>query len=153
MATISGGCQCGGLRYQITAPPGMTYTCHCVDCQRMTSGAFSMAIVVPDAAFRIVKGELRAIQRLADSGRTTNRWVCVDCGCWICSGPKPGLETPYGLRIVRAGTLDDTSSLHPTVHFWTRSKQRWIELPAGGQLFETQPADIVAFMASEMPVS
>jgi hypothetical protein len=41
---------------------------------------------------------------------------------------------------VRSGTLDDTSWLRPTVHFWTRSKQPWIMLPEGDQSFETQPA-------------
>jgi len=29
---------------------------------------------------------------------------------------------------VRAGTLDDTSWVRPTAHFWTRSKQPWIAL-------------------------
>jgi hypothetical protein len=50
---------------------------------------------------------------------------------------------------VRAGTLDDTSWLQPTVHFWTRSKQRWITLPEGDQSFETQPADLQAFLYPE----
>ena len=44
-----------------------------------------------------------------------------------------------GLRRVRAGTLDDTSWLRPTAHFWTRSKQPWVTLPEGDQVFETQP--------------
>jgi hypothetical protein len=42
---------------------------------------------------------------------------------------------------VRCGTLDDTSWLHPTIHFWTRSKQPWITLPEGDQRFDTQPAE------------
>jgi hypothetical protein len=41
---------------------------------------------------------------------------------------------------VRAGTLDDTSWLRPTRHIWTRSKQPWITLPEGDQIFEAQPA-------------
>ena len=44
------------------------------------------------------------------------------------------------MRRVRAGTLDDTSWLRPTMHFWARSKQSWITLPEGDQIFETQPA-------------
>jgi hypothetical protein len=47
---------------------------------------------------------------------------------------------------VRAGTLDDTSWLRPTVHFWTRIKQPWVALPKGDQSFETQPADLQAFL-------
>jgi hypothetical protein len=45
-----------------------------------------------------------------------------------------------GVRRVRVGTLDDTSWLRPTVHFWMSSKQPWIMLPEGDQIFETQPA-------------
>jgi len=49
---------------------------------------------------------------------------------------------------VRAGRLDDTLWLRPTVHLWTCSKQRWIRLPAGDRTFETQPADLGALWAS-----
>jgi hypothetical protein len=37
----TGGCQCGAVCYEITQAPIMIYTCHCTDCQRMTSSAFS----------------------------------------------------------------------------------------------------------------
>ena len=47
-----------------------------------------------------------------------------------------------GALRVRAGTLDDTSWLRPTVHFWTRSVQPWVVLPEGDQRFETQPQDL-----------
>jgi hypothetical protein len=136
-----GGCHCGRLRYEITETPRAVYACHCRDCQRITSSAFSMAIVVSDGAFRLSGVEPQLIQRIAASGRTVNRWVCPECGSWICSGPKPGSVTADLLRRVRAGTLDDTSWLHPTAHFFTRSKQPWITLPEGCRSFETQPDD------------
>ena len=41
----TGGCQCGALRYEVTQAPQLVYTCHCTDCQRITSSAFSMALV------------------------------------------------------------------------------------------------------------
>jgi hypothetical protein len=41
-----------------------------------------------------------------------------------------------GVIRVRAGTLDDTSWLRPTRHIWTRSKQPWITLPQGDEIFE-----------------
>jgi hypothetical protein len=132
----TGGCLCGKIRYEITEAPQLIYTCHCVDCQRLTSSAFSMAIVVNHAAFRLIGIEPRLIQATADSGRVKTRWVCPECGCWICGASS----SDDGLRRVRSGTLDDTSWLRPTVHFWTRSKQPWVALPEGDQIFETQPA-------------
>jgi hypothetical protein len=130
----TGGCQCGKIRYEITEAPQLVYTCHCKDCQRLTSTAFSMAIIVTDKGFRLAKGEPRSLQSSADSGRTKTRWVCPDCGSWIFSGPGPDDR-----RWVQSGTLDDTSWLRPTIHVWTRSKQPWITLPEGDQIFETQP--------------
>jgi len=108
----TGGCLCGALRYEITEAPQMVYTCHCTDCQRLTSSAFSMAIVVADGAFQLTRGEPRPQQKTADSGRVNTVWICPQCGSWICGAPTPG-----SVLRVPAGTLDDTSWLRPTVHF------------------------------------
>src|ERR1700720_1934130 len=93
-----GGCQCGKIRYEITETPQSVYTCHCIDCQRLTSSAFSMGIVVSNGAFRLMGVEPRQLQRIADSGRVNPRLVCPECGSWICGAPRDGLVR------VRAGT-------------------------------------------------
>jgi hypothetical protein len=136
---LTGGCLCGALRYEISEAPVMTYTCHCTDCQHVTSSAFSIAVTVPDRAFRLSHGEPRLVQKTADSGRIVTRWLCPDCACWIVSSPQAGASSAEMIRRVRAGTLDDTSWLKPTAHFWTRSKQAWVVLPEVGQVFATQP--------------
>ena len=136
---LTGGCLCSALPYEISEMPTAIYTCHCTDCQRMTSSAFALAITVPDRAFRLTSGEPRLLQKIADSGRTVTRWLCPECGCWVVGGPQPGASPEEMIRRVRAGTLDDTSWLKPTAHFWTRSKQPWVGIPAGDQVFETQP--------------
>jgi hypothetical protein len=100
-----------------------------------------MALVVAGTAFQLAGTQPRPLQRQADSGRIVTRWVCPDCGTWIWSGPKPDPATRDALR-VRAGTLDDTSWLYPTAHFWTRSAQSWVVLPEGDQRFETQSDDL-----------
>jgi hypothetical protein len=101
----TGGCQCGGVRHEITQAPVMvSYTCHCTDCQRMTSSAFSLGCVLPDGAFRLVHGEPKGLQRTTGSGRVSTRWVCPECGVWVCTAPRPGVT----VRNMRGGTLDDT---------------------------------------------
>jgi hypothetical protein len=40
------------------------------------------------------------------------------------------------VRFVRAGTLDDPSSVAPNVHIFTRSKLPWVELPDSVPAFE-----------------
>jgi hypothetical protein len=136
---LTGGCQCGALRYEISEAPVATYLCHCTECQRVTGSAFSMAILVRDAAFHVARGEPQPIERSADSGRTVTRWHCPECASWICNGAIPGIGRSGPVRRVRPGTLDDRSWLRPTAHFWTRSKQPWFVLPSGDQAFETQP--------------
>lgn len=140
---LVGGCQCGALRYEITEAPQLTYTCHCIACQRLTSSAFSMAVVVASEAFRLIKGEPRSIQRTAESGRLLTRWVCSECGSWISGAPQPG-----SMVRVRAGTLDDTSGLRPKMHFWTKSAQPWVVLTDDAEKFETQPANLESFFST-----
>jgi hypothetical protein len=130
---LTGGCQCGKIRYEITEAPHLVYTCHCTDCQRITGSAFSLGVALPQAAFRVTAGEARAVQRMPDSGRLNTRFVCPDCACWVYSLPRGGVVR------VRAGTLDDTSWLQPTRHIWTRSKQPWITFAESDETFEGQP--------------
>ena len=52
---------------------------------------------------------------------------------------EAGMEPPGYTRIVRAGTLDDTSWVRPTTHFWTRRKQPRVVLAVGDVIYETQP--------------
>jgi hypothetical protein len=66
---LTGGCQCGKIRYQVTEAPQLVYTCHCTDCQRITGSAFSLGIALPETAFHRTAGEPRALQRMPDSGR------------------------------------------------------------------------------------
>ena len=145
---LTGGCLCGALRYKISEAPTAVYTCHCTDCQQLTSSAFSLAITVRDGAFRLTKGEPRLLQKIADSGRVVTRWVCAECGCWLTSSPQLGERSGETIRRVRGGTLDDTSWLKPTAHFWTRSKQPWVTLPEGSEVFATQP-DLEQFFESK----
>ena len=49
---LTGDCQCGNVRYEITQEPDLVYACHCTDCQHITSSAFSLGVALPDAAFR-----------------------------------------------------------------------------------------------------
>ena len=90
-----------------------------------------MGIVVPETAFRLMGAEPRQIQRVADSGRMNIRLVCPECGTWISDMPRDGVH--------RVRALDDASWLRAAAHFWTRSKQPWITLPEGDEVFETQP--------------
>ena len=139
---LTGGCQCGKLRYELSETPRMVYCCHWTSCQKITASAFSITAVVIEEAFHLTAGQPHAVQRTADSGRVYAYWVCPDCGSCVTGAPR----VAGAFRGVRAGSLDDTSWLRPTAHIWTRSKQPWVVLPDGDRQFETQPDDIAGFL-------
>ena len=140
---MTGGCICGAARYEIMEEPLHVYACHCTDCQRASVSAFSIGVAVPGAAFRLVGKELQAAAGgVTSGGRVKTRWVCPDCGICLSGGVQIGTEPPGYTRIVRGGTLDDTSWLNPTTHFFTRSKQPWVILPDGVSVYETRPSAV-----------
>jgi hypothetical protein len=66
-----------------------------------------------------------------DDGSTQRIFRCPTCQVAIFSN--------YGrpeVRFVRAGTLDQPSSIEPDVHIFTRSKLSWITLPDSVPAFE-----------------
>ena len=135
----TGGCLCGAVRYEISRTPKLVYTCHCTACQRLSGSAFGTALLVARHGFSLTGPELKPLGRIADSGRTVTRWICPDCATWVYGGLKLASAPSTAPIRIRAGTLDDTSWLRPTMHFWLRSAQPWVVIPTGDVTFETQP--------------
>lgn len=116
-----GGCQCGALRYEVSAPPLMIYNCHCTNCQKITGSAFVVSATVQEAAFKFTRGEPTVFEWTSDAGNNRFGWLCGKCGSRIANGQKPST----GLLSLRAGTFDDTSWVEPVGDIWTRSAQGW----------------------------
>ncbi len=51
--SLTGGCQCGAVRYECSAEPLFTGNCHCRDCQKATGGAYVPAFAVPVQSVKI----------------------------------------------------------------------------------------------------
>jgi hypothetical protein len=107
-----------------------------MDCQRQSSSAFGMTMVVDEADFRLTQGAVKTFASLADSGREKLGAFCPDCGTRIyhTAEMRPGMVS------VKPGTLDDTSRLKPELHVWTSRKQPWVVIPDGLESWERQPA-------------
>jgi hypothetical protein len=140
---LVGGCQCGALRYEITAPPMMVYNCHCTNCQAIGGGAFSTPMTVLESSFAFTKGEPRRYEWTSDAGNSRYGTFCGECGSRIAHGQIPAA----GFLSVRSGTLDDTSWVEPVGDIWVRSKQPWVELSPERIQAEQQPKDYAPFIA------
>ena len=71
-AASEGGCLCGALRYRIVSGAELcVYCCHCRDCQRLSSSAYAVCMVLPDEAFDLRQGQAARDARCAgvDVGR------------------------------------------------------------------------------------
>lgn len=132
---IVGGCLCGGIRYAGDAEPVLVANCHCADCQRQTSSAFSVLVAVPKGSLRIEGRELAAFRGVGESGRPVTRRFCPDCGSPIVSdvGMTPDLEW------LKAGTLDDRSWLRPQMNIWSASAQPWVVMDDAIPAFAKNP--------------
>ena len=92
---LTGGCICGAIRYTVARTPIEVYACHCTDCQRITSSAFSIGVVVADEAFGVTgKTAITVPGGVTEGGRAKSRWVCPDCGTWLFGNPRPGTQHP-----------------------------------------------------------
>ncbi len=130
-----GGCQCGAVRYRIEGDPIAVFVCHCSECQRQSGSAFAMTLMIQRAAFQLLSGSLKDFTRVSESGREIRCAFCPECGTRIHHEPK----YRGGVLNVKPGTLDDTSWLRPTSHFWTLRRQPWVEIPSDARCFERQP--------------
>jgi hypothetical protein len=94
MPNIIGGCLCGSVRYESEAEPTLTAVCHCRHCQKQTSSAFSIFIVLPKGSLRIEGEALAAFEDVGESGLPVFRKFCTKCGSAIVSEAvaTPALE-------------------------------------------------------------
>src|SRR3954449_584307 len=76
--SLTGGCGCGAVRFELTEPPLRAVYCHCTRCQRRTgTGASASALVAPGSV-RVTQGEDRVRGWTPEGGRT--KGFCADCG-------------------------------------------------------------------------
>lgn len=123
---LLGGCFCGNLRYRVDAVPRFVIACHCTDCQKFSASAFSLSAIIPTRAFGVTsQTQLRGIDKTADNGAISTRFVCPDCATWISTQTTSSTE----LMIVRPSSLDDHSWVQPVAQLFTRSALPWALMP------------------------
>ena len=121
---VTGGCLCGAVRYELTAPALFGGFCYCNDCRKITS-SHSASMAVPEAALKVA-GELRAYSRPGSSGNEVTRLFCPICGAGVLSkGARPGVV------MLRAGTLDEPEHFKPMASIYASRAPSW-DMPRDG---------------------
>ena len=122
----TGRCLCGAVTYELDGDLIATAVCHCDHCQRQSGGAFSVNLVAHESQLT-VNGELKTYEDRGERGDDVyvRRRFCAACGSPIVSE----LAKTTGVIAVKAGTLDDRSTVQPTVEVWCVERQPWVSLP------------------------
>ncbi len=133
MTDYSGRCLCGDIHYRVTAEPVVSRICWCKDCQRIASNG-TVNVLFPTDAIEVT-GTPGEYIRTADSGNQVRRRFCQRCGSHLFADSTGRV----GLTVVRVGTLDDPSSIVPSVNIWSGSAPRWACLDAALERIEGHP--------------
>jgi hypothetical protein len=107
------------------------HCCHCLNCQRQTRSAFVINLLIEADRMELLAGEPQPVDVPRDDGGTQRIYRCPTC--------QVAVYSEYGrpeVRFVRAGTLDEPSSVAPDVHIFTRSKVPWLTLPESTPAFD-----------------
>jgi hypothetical protein len=135
MTSLSGRCLCGGVTYTCVAEPVLTVTCHCPSCQRQTGTSFSLLVAVPNGSLNIRGRTLKTFDDIGASGLPVRRHFCGNCGSPIVQR----LDAMPTLEFIKAGTLDDTSWVNPTMEIWCDTAQAWLGIDRSREIVQRNP--------------
>jgi hypothetical protein len=104
--TVTGGCQCGAIRYRSTALLDNAHICHCRMCQKAVGNLFAALVGAPNNELVWTRGTPSVFA----SSDHADRGFCAACGTPLFYRGKTSPRT--GLTI---GSLDDPSLAPPAV--------------------------------------
>jgi hypothetical protein len=125
-AELTGGCLCGGVRFELTEPPHSASYCHCKRCQRRSGTAASAQVRVAPGTVRLLSGEELVRWYAPPDGFP--KAFCSNCGSALFSRPPDGTEPTS----VRLGTFDGDPGIRPQWHQFVDYAAVWEPIPDDG---------------------
>ncbi len=117
MPKLSGNCLCGKIAFTADTDIKLMANCHCSDCRAATGSPFATLLIIDEAALE-VSGAPKVFKHVADSGANMEKHFCPDCGSQLFgrNSNRPNMVS------VRAGVVDQTDLVKPTVNVYLSSK-------------------------------
>ena len=119
---LTGGCQCGAVRYALYSMPQEVSLCHCRMCQKALGNVFAPYASVPRQEFAWTRGEPALFQ----SSSIAERGFCQRCGT-----PLSFRYLDTGNISVSVGSLDDPNAAPPGLHYGIESRVSWLRMADG----------------------
>jgi hypothetical protein len=124
--SLPGGCLCGGVRFEVSAPLVSAGYCHCTRCQRRTGTAASASARIAPGSLHVTAGqELIAGYEPPDGFA---KLFCSACGSalWSRSPEDPDVIS------VRLGAFDGDPGIRPSYRQFVAYAAAWESLPDDG---------------------
>jgi len=132
--TLTGGCYCGDVRYEVDGEPTMRAQCHCRECQYITGGGPNYFMMVPEESLRFTAGEPASYTR-DDIANPVTRLFCPRCGTHLAT-KLPNFPS----AVLKVGSLDDPAAFgEPQMAIFTSDMQPFHLIPEGIPQFERTP--------------
>jgi hypothetical protein len=116
---VTGGCLCGGVRFEVTGPFLRANHCHCSRCRRHSGTAVCTQARVRREHFRLLSGD--ELIRVYGRGAGAVKAFCSVCGSSLFGGTWP--EGPQ--VSIRLGAFDGDPGIRPQFHTFVDSKAPW----------------------------
>ena len=121
----SGGCLCGGVRFEIARATGPFELCHCTRCRKASGSAFAAMVGVEVADYRLLQGA-ELIARYEAPVRERPPPYCV-AFCRRCGSPVPDPPPGASWFEIPAGLLEGDPALRPERHIYVEHRAAWYE--------------------------
>ena len=115
---LTGGCACGAVRFEVTAPFDTAGYCHCKRCQRRSGALWTTNAIVASDGFAITQGADEVRSWAPETGLP--KAFCSTCGGHVFGG---SLDGP--MVVVRLGAVDGDPGIRPEWHAWLESAPGW----------------------------
>ena|SRR5947209_5938269 len=122
--SLTGHCLCGAMRYRVHGEPLATGICHCDDCQRQSGAPFSLNVLV-ELDHLVLEGDtLKTVETTGtETGEKRERQFCGACGSPLVTL----LAEEPEIAVIKAGTLDDRTTLAPEMEVWCDRRHPWLD--------------------------
>jgi hypothetical protein len=124
---LTGGCLCGGVRFELTELPVKATYCHCTRCQRRTGTAASAQARIVPGSLRILEGEELVKEWKPEDG--FGKCFCLRCGGALWSR---GLGPDGEVWSVRMGVFDSDPGIRPSHRQYVAYAAVWEPIPDDG---------------------
>lgn len=130
---IKGACQCGQVTYLLYDKPIKVSACHCTECQKLSTSAFSVTAII-DASKIEFFGPLKSWERIAESGNRNCAVFCSNCGNRIYHF-NPDAPNLIKLKLKPVNFPQD-DIFKPQCHIWVGEKLSWYEIGEDAVIFD-----------------